>query len=128
MLLHLPIAILTTLSPIPVSETVPKFDIAKACRLENESSKAFDRCSRDEADALQQLQTEWQQFADADRNTCFSEATIGGFVSYVELLTCLEMTRGVRNEKAAPRNQAAKTGSRTIGPADPEMSVVDRQK
>jgi hypothetical protein len=32
MLLHLPIAFLATLSPIPVSNTVPTFDIVRECR------------------------------------------------------------------------------------------------
>src|SRR5712671_111109 len=32
MLLHLPIAILATLSPIPVADTVPTFDITRECR------------------------------------------------------------------------------------------------
>ena len=36
MLLHLPIVILATLSPIAISDTVPKFDIVKECRFESE--------------------------------------------------------------------------------------------
>jgi hypothetical protein len=63
MLLHLPIVILATPSPIAISDTLPKFDIAKECRLESESSKAFGRCSHDKADALQQLEAEWPQLA-----------------------------------------------------------------
>ena len=31
MLLHLPIAIMATLAPIPVSDSVPQFDIVKEC-------------------------------------------------------------------------------------------------
>jgi hypothetical protein len=34
MLLHLPTVILATLSPIPVSDTVPTFDTVKECRFE----------------------------------------------------------------------------------------------
>ena len=67
MLLHLPIAIIATLSPIAISDTVPKLDIVKECRFESESSRAVDRCSHDEADALQQLETEWPQFVRTDR-------------------------------------------------------------
>jgi hypothetical protein len=89
MLLHLPIAILATFSPIAV--TVPKFDIARECRLEGGSTPDFDRCSRDEAIALRQLQQAWTKFAGADKETCVGQTTIGGFASYVELLTCLEM-------------------------------------
>ena len=58
MLLHLPIVIITTLLPVAISDTPPRFDIAKECRFESESSKAFDRCARDESDALKQLETE----------------------------------------------------------------------
>src|ERR1700756_184766 len=66
MLLHLPIAIMVTLSPIPVSNTVPTFDLVRECRLEARSMVDFDRCSRDEAIALRQLQQAWTEFAAAD--------------------------------------------------------------
>jgi hypothetical protein len=98
MLLHLPIAILATLSPIPVSNTVPTFDTVKECRLEAGSVVDFDRCSRDEAVALRQLKQAWTRFTGTERTTCVGETTIGGFASYVELLTCLEMTSDVRKE------------------------------
>ena len=52
MLLHLPIAILATLSPIPVSDTVPTFDIARECRYEGGSAANVERCSQDETAAL----------------------------------------------------------------------------
>ena len=105
MLVHLPIVILATLSPIAVSDTTPKFDIAKECRFESETSSNVDRCSRDEADALEKLRAEWPQFAEADRRACLVEATVGGFASYVELLICLEMARDVaqREQRQFPR-------------------------
>jgi len=121
MLLHLPIAILTTLAPIPVSDAVPKLDIAKECRFEGGSTTIVDRCSRDEAAALQQLKAEWPQFADPDRRSCFSEATVAGFASYVELIICLEMARDVSNDKTKPP-RPPRAQSRP-----PEMSVVDKR-
>jgi hypothetical protein len=93
MLLHLPIAILATLSPIHVSDTVPTFDIARECRYEGGSAANVEQCSRDEAAALGQLKTEWVQFVGADKRSCMETTQIGGFASYVELLTCLEMAR-----------------------------------
>jgi hypothetical protein len=93
MLLHLPIVILTTLSPIAISDTVPKFDIARECRFEGGSAQNVDRCSQDEAVALRQLDAEWTQLMGANRSTCLSATMIGGSSSYVELLTCLEMAR-----------------------------------
>ena len=97
MLLHLPIAILATLSPIAISDTVPKFDTVRECSFEGGPRVDVARCSRDEAVALRQLPEAWVQHADADRTACMAEATIGGFASYVELLTCLEMTRDAKN-------------------------------
>jgi hypothetical protein len=125
MLLHLPIVILATLSLVAISDTPPKFDIAKESRFESDSSKAFDRCSRDEADALQKLKTEWPQFVGADRSACFTEATIDGFASYVELLICLEMARDVGSEKTNPHGPLAAQSMRS---APPEMSVVDKHE
>lgn len=97
MLLHLPIAIMATLSPIAVSDTVPKFDIVRECRLEGGSTVELDRCSDHEGAALRQLQQAWVQFAGPDKRNCTVAATIGGFSSYVELLTCLEMARGAKS-------------------------------
>jgi hypothetical protein len=96
MLLHLPIAILAALSPIAVSDTLPKFDIVRECNVEGGPSADVARCSRDEAAALRQLQEAWAQYAGADRKACTVEATITDFASYVELLTCLEMARDVK--------------------------------
>src|SRR5260370_7282434 len=92
MLLHLPIAILATLSPIAVSSSVPQFDIAKECRYEGGSAANVERCSQDETTALAQLRTEWARFAGTDQKTCMvTTTTTGGFSGYVELLTSLEM-------------------------------------
>ncbi|MDH2384968.1 hypothetical protein [Bradyrhizobium sp. CER78] len=103
MLLHLPIAIAALVSPITVSDTAPPaFDIARECRLEGESIEAPDRCSKDEADALRQLQAEWMEFVAADKTTCLG-TMVGSFASYVELLTCLENARDVRGEEKIPR-------------------------
>src|SRR5882672_8196827 len=100
MLLHLPIVILATLSPIDVSDTVPTFDIARECRYEGGSAGNVEQCSQDEAAAMRQLKTEWVQFVGADKRSCMVTTQIGGFASYVELLTCLEMARDVGSASA----------------------------
>ena len=107
MLLHLPIAILAALSPIAVSSSVPQFDIAKECRYEGGSTASFEQCSQGETTALAQLRTEWARFAGPDQKTCMLTTTTGGFTSYVELLTCLEMARDVVSAKANPDNPRA---------------------
>jgi hypothetical protein len=85
-----PIVILSTLSPVAVSDIVLEFDTVRECRFEGESTVEFDRCQQDEAAALEQLRAGWTQFVVADKNTCLAAATIGGFASCVELLSCLE--------------------------------------
>jgi hypothetical protein len=121
MLLHLPIAILATLSPIPVSNTVPTFDMVKECRFEAGSVVDFDRCSRDETLALRQLQQAWTNFAGVDKKTCVGETTISGFASYVELLTCLEMARDAASTNTNPQDPRTKSGS---GPTRPGRTGV----
>jgi hypothetical protein len=99
MLLHLPIAILATLLPISVSDTVPKFDTVRECSFEGGPSVDVARGSRDEAAALRQLQEAWAQYSGADRKACTAEATIGGFASHVDLLSCLDMARDAESAK-----------------------------
>ena len=123
MLLHLRIVILATLSPIAVSDTVPKFDIAKECRYEGGFTSDIDRCSRDETTALEQLKSEWSRFVATDKRTCMTMTTIDGLASYVELLTCLEIATDVRNEDHSPGDPGAGTMSRPQQPARPGVTV-----
>jgi hypothetical protein len=116
MLLHLPIVILATLSPVAVSDTVPKFDIVRECRFEGGSTVDFDRCSQDEAEALEQLKANWAQFTGVDKSTCHSVATVGRLASYVELLTCLEMAREANNTDKNPRDPKRTDPMRSVGP------------
>src|SRR5258708_302646 len=107
MLLHLPIALLATFSPIAVSDTVPKFDVARECRFEGGSTTDVARCARDEVAALRRLQEAWAQYAGAERKACTAESTIGDFASYVELLTCLEMASYGKNANDNSRGPSA---------------------
>ena len=113
MFLHLPIALMGMLASVAVADTVPSFSITSECRFEGETSEVVDRCSKDETDARQKLEGEWAQFAPADKNTCIVESTIGGFASYVDLLTCLEMSNDVRKEDGKSRD------SQTVGQGRP---------
>jgi len=116
MLLHLPIAILATLSPVAVSDTVPKFDIVRECRFEGGSTTEIDRCSDDEGAALRQLEKEWAQFVGVDRRSCTATATTSDVASYVELLTCLEMARDLNNANKSPRDSETKNTMRLRAP------------
>jgi hypothetical protein len=116
MLLHLPIVILAAFSPVAVSDDVPKFDIVRECRFEGGATVEPDRCSNDEDAALRELEKAWAQFAVADKRNCIVAATIGGFASYVELLTCLEMAREANNTDKNPRDPKRTDPMRSVGP------------
>jgi hypothetical protein len=85
---------------IAVADDMPKFDIARGCRLD--SAAVFDpnagmsgtikRCVDDEQQAKDQLQTQWPGFASSDQKMCISSTTADSEnpPSYVDLLTCLQ--------------------------------------
>jgi predicted RecB family endonuclease len=50
----------------------------RECRFEGGSTVEFDRCSQDEAEALEQLKANWAQFTGVDKSSCVGAATIGG--------------------------------------------------
>jgi hypothetical protein len=109
MFVHLPIVVLATFAPIAVSDTVPRFDVAKECRFEGGSNIEYDRCSQDEDGALRELQKTWAEFAGSDKRTCIASTVIGGFASYVELLVCLQIARDVHDDNNRPHSPQTTT-------------------
>jgi len=99
MLISFPIAILGSHLVMTVADNVPRFDIARNCRLDvaATASLAVDQstksCVRDEQRARRQLQKQWGRFPAASSASCTAESNIGGTPSYVGLLTCLQMAR-----------------------------------
>jgi hypothetical protein len=112
MLFHLPIVIAAMLSLIAVSDTVPQFDIARECGFEGEQVVEFGRCSENERAAFLQLQNTWAHFAHADKENCSVSTRIGGYESYVELLTCLEMARDVNDANNDSRDRKTTDATR----------------
>ena len=53
---------------------------------------------------------------------------IGGFASYVELLTCLEMARDVVSANANPKDPRAKSGSRPTRPDQTDVTVGETDR
>ena len=59
-----------------------------------------DGCKRDELAARDKLNEQWGQFTPAQQARCVSLSKLGGFPSYVELLTCLEMAKAAESPAA----------------------------
>ena len=104
MLLKLSMVALGLQLVIAVADDLPKFDIAKGCKVD--SASAFDpkagmaatikRCTADEERSRDQLQTNWSTFSASDRAMCIG-AAVGDKQdansdppSYVDLQTCLQ--------------------------------------
>ena len=81
-----------------LANAIPTMDIASICRGErsgvpaDQQESVYQSCLRDEAAARDRLTKEWAQYPVAARTTC---AALGREVlSYVEVLTCIEIKTG----------------------------------
>ncbi len=88
----------TVIFLIALAISLPTINIETTCRsaraaaLPEDQSAAYDSCMRDEQDARERLRGSWTKYS-ADAHAACNEE--GGFsLSYVELLTCLEMQPG----------------------------------
>lgn len=87
---------------LPVADGVPKFDIARSCKLDVAATaglsldQSLKSCMNDEQKAKLQLAGQWSKFPAPSRASCTSQESIGGTPSYVSLLTCLQMGQWAR--------------------------------
>jgi hypothetical protein len=77
-------------------DAVPVFDVARSC-LEARAyvgankNLAYQGCIKDERDARAELVQKWPHFKAGDRRDCVAQGA-NPMPSYVEILTCLEMS------------------------------------
>ena len=85
---------------IMVAADVPKLNIEPSCKTAGVEGMALGRtkesCLNDENGAKDQLVKDWGTFSAADKSHCLSMVSTGGSPSYVELLSCLEMSRDAK--------------------------------
>jgi len=87
------------------SDDVPELNVDPVCRGIAQQAKdpgekggpdlAFSQCVNSELAMRQQLSKEWSTFAPADKAHCIGSEK-GGYASYTDLTTCLEMARDAR--------------------------------
>ena len=99
--MFIPIKVITlgTALLIPAVDRVPMFDTGPTCAdaaKEISVTRTVEVCQRSEQQARDQLASEWMKFPASDRQTCVATTKIGGFPSYVQVLTCLELARDAR--------------------------------
>jgi hypothetical protein len=98
--------------------SVPRFNIESTCRearafAGTDKDVAYNGCLKDEADARAQLAKKWTSFRPQDRTDCVSQGA-APLPSYVELLTCLEMSA----DAAALNSPGGLRGYKARGPAE----------
>jgi hypothetical protein len=85
---------------IPIADGPPTLAVEAGCRetarLDPLQQVTVETCLQQEHDAQQALVKSWDTFSAADRSHCRGLTTAGGMPSYVELLTCLEISRDAR--------------------------------
>jgi hypothetical protein len=87
------IIVLSSQLVLPAADGVPKFDIARSCKLDVAATaglsvdQSVKSCINDERKARQQLGGNWSKFP---------QESIGGTPSYVSLQTCLQLSQTAR--------------------------------
>lgn len=93
---------LLCVAPLPVqahSEGVPKLSVEASCRDAKlygmtDPEQTYKSCMLDEDEAKRQLEGNWSKYKPATRRQCLA-AGLSPSPSYVELLTCIEMTEEI---------------------------------
>jgi hypothetical protein len=96
-----------------VADGVPQLNVEPSCRAASTVAIGVNRdegtCRRDESAAHDKLQQQWAEFTPQQRSHCQRLSTLGGLPSYVELLTCLEMSKAAANLPKTDLKTGAKT-------------------
>jgi len=98
---------LATQFTVAVADSVPRFNLEPVCRgvarqgglaLEpNQSARQdFKSCVRSEMAMRGRVVRQWPSFTATEKTNCVGEASAGGFQSYTDLFTCLQMAREAR--------------------------------
>ena len=85
--------------PAAAQERVPDYNVKPECQFTQSiipSPESEKQCLREEQAARVKLEQNWSSYPSGDRAECVGESSTGGSPSYVDLLTCLEMTADAR--------------------------------
>ena len=121
------LAAMTVGSQLVLAADVPKFNAEPSCRAAAAvaviTGRTTENCMNDERDAHDQLQKSWTDYSAADTSHCLALVRSGGGPSYVELLSCVEMSRDARriaHDRTTQHNGAnGAAGARPPGSGTP---------
>jgi hypothetical protein len=90
----------------PAFGKVPELNIQALCKARSADAKrshstagqTTEECEHDEEAARQQLTTLWTSTSASTRNQCQSDARSLGTTSYLDLVTCIQMTDEIKSD------------------------------
>jgi hypothetical protein len=101
------------------ADVVPNLDVERTCRSAQVANTSisdqanYDGCLRSEREAKKEAERHWGSYTAAAKRQCEDQFKAGGFPSYVEMVTCLELASG-----AVP-TQSNEGGRAVGGPGSP---------
>jgi hypothetical protein len=102
--------------PAARAGSVPTIDVRKSCEVAEKdvgsifgpnNGVSLGSCLKQEQEARQEIIDSWTKYPQIDKQSCIN--TTGYLPSYVEWLTCLEMSRDVRSLDSATKSVGAGT-------------------
>lgn len=110
-------------APALAEDGPPRLDIEKTCsspgrtqvQVQASQQDSQDGCLRSERAAHDELKKRWGEFSTDAKSQCTKQSQAGGFPSYVETVTCLELATGVVPAQTNSGNSEA-----TGGPGAPK--------
>jgi hypothetical protein len=107
----LSLALLAGQLGIPVSDSLPQLNVEPMCRATTDldrsmgltRAQSFDDCMRDEMTAKQKAVGLWASSPASLREECGGEASMGDSQSYVDLLTCIQISDLAKADSSALR-------------------------
>jgi hypothetical protein len=93
--LALALTVLGLASGAVAAAEFPVIPIERRCSaatpLDAQDTSPVETCLRDEREARAQPEAQWSRFAANDRDVCVQQTYVGGYPSYDDVLTCLQM-------------------------------------
>ena len=132
----MPAMLITSLGlVVTVADTVPRYDVRSTCRKAvaltamGDGGRTVESCMTGEEAARKDVEKDWTKTPAAERTRCVSTVRADSSPSYVELLICLEMTRGLTQASGRRAGQVAETRRQDLrdgnGPPTDMPSVED---
>ncbi|GEP02831.1 hypothetical protein [Methylobacterium oxalidis] len=105
----------------------PSLDIEATCKsaaraeVSVSDNASVEGCLRSERDARKEAERRWGDYSSAAKRQCEQQFQAGGYPSYVEMVTCLELASGT-----VP-TQSGGGGAATAGPGSPQKTTGSRE-